>query len=83
MGRLGLRELRGSMYADSNVAQQSEYGLYGTLTPGEVADARKGDDRNMDEEPSNTPVQDRLREIEHEGGVHGERDKDRDFEMER
>ena len=41
MGRLGLRELRGGEYPASNVAQQSEYGLYGTMTPGEVAEARR------------------------------------------
>lgn len=40
MARLGLRELRGALYPASNVGQQSEYGLYGTLTPGEVADSR-------------------------------------------
>lgn len=41
MGRLGLEELRGALYPESNVAQPSEYGLYGTLTPGEVAEARR------------------------------------------
>ena len=43
MGRLGLGELRGALYPESNVAQHSEYGLYGTLTPGEVAEARRGE----------------------------------------
>lgn len=41
MMRQGLRELRGAMYPDSNVAQQPEYGLYGTKTPGEVAEGRR------------------------------------------
>jgi len=41
MGRLGLAELRASMYTGSNVAQPSIYGLYGTKTPGEVADDRR------------------------------------------
>jgi len=43
MGRLGLAELRGAFYNESNVAQHSEYGLYGTRTPGEVQDARRDD----------------------------------------
>lgn len=44
MGRLGLSELRNAMAMspDSNIMQQhSEYGLYGTATPGEVSDARR------------------------------------------
>jgi hypothetical protein len=48
--RQGLRELRGAMYPDSNVAQPAEYGLYGTKTPGEVAEDRRGDGRDLEEE---------------------------------
>lgn len=44
MARMGLRELRGAIYPESNVAQQPEYGLYGTLTPGEVAESRRADE---------------------------------------
>ncbi|MBL8696201.1 MAG: hypothetical protein JNJ88_19050 [Planctomycetes bacterium] len=36
MFRQGLSELRGALYAESNVAQPAQYGLYGTRTPGEV-----------------------------------------------
>jgi len=50
MGRMGVGELRSAVYPGSNVAQPSEYGLYGTLTPGEVAESRRGDDRDFDEE---------------------------------
>jgi hypothetical protein len=40
--RQGLRELRSAFYPESNVAQQqSEYGLYGTRTPGEIAESRR------------------------------------------
>ena len=46
MLRQGVRELRGAMYTGSNVAQPGEYGLYGTQTPGEVAEARRPDDRD-------------------------------------
>lgn len=50
MARLGLRELRGSLYPESNVAQQTEYGLYGTRTPGEVAEARRsGENKGLEE----------------------------------
>ena len=41
--RQGLRELRSSLYSNSNVAQTPEYGLYGTMTPGEIAEARRPD----------------------------------------
>ncbi len=50
MVRQGLRELRGAMYTGSNVAQPAEYGLYGTKTPGEVAEARRADDRGLEDE---------------------------------
>lgn len=51
MLRQGLAELRGALYSESNVAQPAQYGLYGTRTPGEVAEARRADDRDLDEEP--------------------------------
>lgn len=82
MGRQGLRELRGAMYAESNVAQQPEYGLYGTRTPGEVAEARRGDEREMEEESTGSVVQDRLRQADREADVHGNRGEDKDREME-
>lgn len=52
MGRLGLSELRGALYNQSNVAQPSQYGLYGTSTPGEVEKDRKGEGLDRNEEPS-------------------------------
>lgn len=48
MWRQGLRELRGAFYPDSNVAQPTEQGVWGTKTPGEVADDR----RESEEGPS-------------------------------
>lgn len=51
MARQGLKELRAALYPESNVAQGQEYGLYGTLTPGEVADTRKQEERDANEEP--------------------------------
>jgi hypothetical protein len=47
MARMGLAELRGALYPESNVAARQEHGLYGTSTPQEVVDAKRpvGDDR--------------------------------------
>ncbi len=56
MFRQGLRELRAALYPESNVAQPPEYGLYGTKTPGEVAEARRGEERTLDEEPQRGSV---------------------------
>jgi hypothetical protein len=66
--RQGLAELRGAFFNESNVAQPAQYGLYGTRTPGEVADARKIEKqdlhgRNMDEEHSSI-LADRMRQAE-------------------
>ncbi len=53
MARLGLRELRAAMYPSGNVAQQPEYGLYGSLTPAEIRDQRGGDARDLEDEGPN------------------------------
>lgn len=50
MARQGLRELRAAMYPNSNVAQSGEYGLYGTMTPGEVAESRRDETLNLEQE---------------------------------
>lgn len=50
MFRQGIAELRGAFFNESNVAQPAQYGLYGTKTPGEVAEARRSDGREMEEE---------------------------------
>ena len=60
MFRLGLRELRAAFYPESKLAQHSEYGLYGTKTPGEVAADRQSDERDLDEEPQQPSVLDGL-----------------------
>jgi len=54
--RLGLRELRSAFYPGSNVAQASEYGMWGNKTPGEVADERRPDERDFDEEPTHQSI---------------------------
>jgi hypothetical protein len=52
MFRQGLAELRGALYPESNVAQPTVYGIYGTKTPGEVMQERQGESRDPDEQPS-------------------------------
>ena len=68
MARLGLRELRGAMYPESNVAQQPELGLYGTATPHEVHQSRHGEspasgvnDRDVEQD---SVLQERLQQAE-------------------
>jgi hypothetical protein len=55
MFRQGLRELRGALYPESNIAQQTDYGIVGNSTPGEVAQSRSGepdkDDEGRQQEP--------------------------------
>ncbi len=48
--RTGLREIRAALYPESNIAQQPDLGIWGQKTPGEVAEARRSDGRDMDEE---------------------------------
>lgn len=82
MGRQGLRELRASLYPESNVAQQGEYGLYGTRTPGEVSESRRAEELDMDEEHVHgSVVEDRLRQAEM--SVELEEDQIRESEPER
>jgi hypothetical protein len=58
MARLGLAEIREASSMGGNVAQPTPYGMYGTLTPGEVGAARH-DDPNVAqmEEALPTPSQ--------------------------
>ncbi len=64
MFRQGLAELRAAAYfLESNVAQPPQYGLYGTKTPGEVAEARKAPELDRDEEPRSI-LDEKLRDIE-------------------
>ncbi|MGD9790601.1 MAG: hypothetical protein AB7Q00_12630 [Phycisphaerales bacterium] len=53
MMRQGLSELRGVFFNESNVAQPTQYGIYGHVTPGEVAKEREQTDlaQSPDQEP--------------------------------
>lgn len=63
MARQGLRELRGALYTQSNVAQAPDYGIYGNKTPGEIADERDPSggarEQSADQEPRSV-LQNRL-----------------------
>lgn len=48
MARLGLSEIRGALYADSNIAQPTDYGVFGKATPGETADLRRDESPSLD-----------------------------------
>lgn len=64
MLRQGLRELRSAVYPESNVAQTvPEYGLYGTKTPGEVAEARRSETPEQEEERGSI-LADRMKQVE-------------------
>ncbi len=81
MWRQGLRELRAALYPDSNVAQQTEYGIAGTVTPGEVQKSRdhsKDDrgERNYEPDNHDSVLTGRMNPAEGRSG-------DREMEMER
>jgi hypothetical protein len=80
MGRQGLRELRAAMYTESNVAQPAEYGIYGTKTPGEVAEARRPDERELEEEGQGRSIVDERLEAAKDRGDRDDGSKDRDLE---
>ena len=80
MGRQGIRELRAAMYPESNVAQPAEYGLYGTRTPGEVAEARRSDERDLEEEGQGRSIVDERLEQAKDRGDRDDGSKDRDLE---
>lgn len=56
-GRLGLAELREAFSMGGNIEQPTPYGMYGAVTPGEVAAGRQDDKQNesqsqqMEQEP--------------------------------
>jgi len=80
MFRQGLHELRGALYPESNIAQPLETGIVGTITAGEVADARRNYERTLDEESTHGSVLDeRLRAIEAQPAQEREtRDRERE-----
>ena len=78
-GRQGLAEFRAALpYADSAIAQNTDYGMIGVATPGEVADARREDaEQQLDE---NSVVGSRINQIM--GDTRGKDDRDKGIERE-
>ena len=74
MGRLGFRELQGLVHPGSNIAQQPEYGSFGNPTPGEVAESRRSDAVEMEEERGSV-LQDRLKQAEASRDSRGREDR--------
>lgn len=56
MARLGLRELRNSMNPSRESVADTEMGLYGTRTPGEVADIRDPESNAWKQEQERPPM---------------------------
>ena len=50
MFRLGLREIRNAVNPSRESIADTEMGLYGTRTPGEVSEIRHGDQKTTDYE---------------------------------
>jgi hypothetical protein len=79
MFRQGLSELRAALYNESNIAQPPQYGLYGTKTPGEVAEDRGSSGRELDEQPSSPVEPSQAREpIDSNGPTRAEPEMERD-----
>jgi hypothetical protein len=76
MGRLGLKELRNAFNPSKDSVADSEIGMYGTATQGEIANARSGDGEGPEQEPMTmselrSVAQDKARENEKDRGKDG------------
>ena len=76
MLRQGLDELRAAMYTESNVAQPTEYGMYGTPLPSEIAAEHRGESRDLDHAPST--LDERLNDVGREPPEPQSREIERD-----
>ncbi|MCX7392573.1 MAG: hypothetical protein NTW75_00425 [Planctomycetales bacterium] len=85
MARLGLKELRNALNPSRESVADSEIGLYGTATQGEIADARGGPGQGPEQEsPDGRLSLDDLRMAAKEqsqlGATSREREVDRDLD---
>jgi hypothetical protein len=76
MGRLGLKELRNALNPSKESVADSELGMYGTATQGEIAGARKnpGDGPEQESMTMNdlrSAAQEKARESENQRGMDG------------
>jgi hypothetical protein len=77
MARQGLKELRAALYSESNIAQATDYGIYGMSTPGEVAQERQGETPSLEEEHGST-LGDKLKQAEASRDDPGREDREHD-----
>jgi len=84
MARLGLKELRNAFTPSRESVADTELGLYGTATQGEIAQARDGNgDGPEQESPGGTMSLDDLRAYAKKGAELEERSKEQGKERER
>jgi hypothetical protein len=82
MGRLGLKELRNAASPSRESVADSEIGLYGTQTQGEIAAARDGPGSGAEQEsPNKTLSLDDLRKNDKNRGRDDDRGQENDLEM--
>ena len=60
MVRQGFKEIRAALYPDSNIAQPTEHGIYGTATQGEIAQNRR------EEQPKRSTLDEHVQRAESE-----------------
>jgi hypothetical protein len=78
MGRLGLKELRNALNPSRESVADSEIGLYGTLTQGEIAQNRKGPGAGAEQESVNVTMSlADLRAYAEQKGKEADRDMER------
>jgi hypothetical protein len=84
MARLGLKELRNAFNPSPQSVADSEIGLYGTQTQGEIAEARGGPGQGPEQESAdNTMSLEDLRKDAEKRGRDQDRDKGNDRGQER
>src|SRR5271156_3302038 len=76
MGRLGLKELRNAFNPSKESVADSEIGMYGTATQGEIANARSGAGEGPEQESMTmnelrSAAQDKAKENEKDRGMDG------------
>jgi hypothetical protein len=84
MGRLGLKELRNAFNPSRESVADSEIGLYGTATQGEIANAREGAGEGPEQEKMSmkdlrSAAQEKANENDNDRGKDGP-DQDRGME---
>jgi hypothetical protein len=76
MGRLGLKELRNAINPSKDSVADTEIGMYGTATQGEIASARSGAGEGPEQESMTmnelrSAAQDKAKEKENNRGLDG------------